>query len=381
MKKVAIALLGTVFFIGCAKTNKIEITVANVADDTTVEILTKPLGSDLPLTTLEGVVKEGKVEFDNPFTDIDEAYLQLQDETKASAFFIGEPGNITLFIDVQNPDKPKTGGTPNNIKLQELQEALNPAVEELMSFINMNSQRMPALMQSTDEQSKAEFLDLQVKYQELSMAVDQATKDFIEANPNSVLELLLFNQKVLSQMQPIEEYQAEFDAMPSEIKSSLMGKKAQELINSFLDTQATSLEIGSVLPGFSAKDPKGNEVTLTDVLKGKKLVLVDVWAAWCGPCRMENPNLVTAYNKYKSKGFDIIGYSLDKEESAWLKAIEVDKLAWTQITNLAYFEDPIVAAYGIQGIPANYLVDQKGVILAKDLRGAELDKAIQEFLK
>ena len=114
--------------------------------------------------------------------------------------------------------------------------------------------------------------------------------------------------------------------------------------------------------------------------------MIDFWAAWCGPCRRENPNIVQVYNKYHEKGLEIIGVSLDGRmgqgdpKAAWVKAIEDDNLSWHQISNLNYFEGPIAKMYNIQSIPASFILDAEGRIVAKNLRGPALEQKMAELL-
>ena len=139
------------------------------------------------------------------------------------------------------------------------------------------------------------------------------------------------------------------------------------------------VEIGKVAPDFSAPNPEGKTVSLKESLG--KVTIIDFWASWCGPCRQENPNVVKLYNQYKDQGLAIIGVSLDKDADAWKKAIADDQLAWTQISNVKFWQDPIAKQYGISSIPATFILDSKGVIVAKDLRGAELEAKVAELLK
>ena len=138
-------------------------------------------------------------------------------------------------------------------------------------------------------------------------------------------------------------------------------------------------QIGSALPDFTQNDVNGKPFTLSS-LKGK-YVLVDFWASWCGPCRAENPNIVKAFNKFKSKKFTVLGVSLDQDKPKWLEAIKKDGLAWSHVSDLKYWNNAVAAQFGIQSIPASFLIDPAGKIIARDLRGADLDKFLETTLK
>lgn len=150
--------------------------------------------------------------------------------------------------------------------------------------------------------------------------------------------------------------------------------------------QNTGTNIGDKAPELVFKDPKGKELKLSS-LKGK-VVLIDFWASWCGPCRKENPNLVSAYAKYKDakfkkgKGFEIFSVSLDNNADSWVAAIEKDKLDWPyHVSDLGYWNSKGAQIYGVNSIPASYLIDENGIIIGKNLRGNALHEALDQLVK
>ncbi|MDR2122265.1 MAG: AhpC/TSA family protein [Flavobacteriaceae bacterium] len=140
-----------------------------------------------------------------------------------------------------------------------------------------------------------------------------------------------------------------------------------------------TVAIGKKVPLFEANTPEGQTVNLSERL-GKGYLLIDFWASWCRPCRKENPNLVKVYDKYKSKGFDIFGVSLDREHRFWSKAIEDDKLVWTNVSDLKHWYSQPAKLYGVRVIPSNFLVNSEGTIIAKNLRGNDLGEYLSKLL-
>ncbi len=205
---------------------------------------------------------------------------------------------------------------------------------------------------------------------------------FLEKNNDSYFALALIENLLKSKPDNLDPLEKAFSNMDTDIKNSTYGKTVGSQID-ILKRQNESLallNVGNVAPNFSAPNPEGKQVSLNEI-KGKATI-IDFWASWCGPCRRENPNVVKVYNKYHDKGLEIISVSLDRpgQKDKWLKAIADDKLTWHHVSNLNYFNDPVAQQYNIQSIPATYILDADGKIVAKSLRGQALEDKIAEML-
>ena len=194
---------------------------------------------------------------------------------------------------------------------------------------------------------------------------------FIKQHPNSNIGgYIIFSAQF--DWPQISEYDEMYNALSEKVKKGKFGKLALDKVNSLKGTT-----IGYPAIDFTQADVNGKNVSLSSY-KGK-YVLVDFWASWCGPCRRENPAVVAAYQKYKDKGFDILGVSMDDNKEKWLAAIAKDNLTWTHVSDLKGWQNAAGKLYSVSSIPFNLLLDKEGKILAKSLRGADLEAKLAEI--
>lgn len=197
--------------------------------------------------------------------------------------------------------------------------------------------------------------------------------EIIKENPTSIAALYVFYRYYSFRLSPAE-IKSNIDLLDQSLKNTEYVKVLEELANT-LDKVA----IGQKAPDFVATDIDGNKATLSNYL-GNGYVLIDFWASWCAPCRKENPNLIKAYNVYKEKGLEIIGVSLDNKTAPWFGAIKQDELTWTQLIDEKAWAGEGVKSYGVRLIPANFLINKDGIIVAKNLKGDNLQETLASLI-
>jgi len=195
---------------------------------------------------------------------------------------------------------------------------------------------------------------------------------FITEHPGSLVSAYVLYRNWSYRLSP-EEITKNISLLDKSQQNSTYVKELQELVKVL-----NGLQVGKKAPDFVSQDPKGKSIRFSENLKG--YTLVDFWASWCGPCRRENPNIVAAYKEYHDKGFNIIGISLDKKKENWVKGIQDDHLDWLHVSDLLFWNSAIAKLYGVRAIPANYLVDSKGIIVARNLHGDELQTTLKSLL-
>ncbi|WP_345101809.1 TlpA disulfide reductase family protein [Mucilaginibacter panaciglaebae] len=225
-----------------------------------------------------------------------------------------------------------------------------------------------ATLKSPEYQEK-----MQARFKVLQDKQHAMLKEFASTHPHSYESLMVLNLMTRQGANAMETDEL-FNQLDKSIQETEVGKMIRNGID---DAKVTS--VGATAPDFTQPDVNGNPVKLSS-LRGK-YVLIDFWASWCGPCRAENPNVVKAYGRYKTKNFTILGVSLDRpgEKDKWQAAIKHDGLAWTQVSDLKFWQNDAATLYKVQSIPANFLLDPNGKIIAKDLRGADLEHKLEEL--
>ncbi|MGM0392532.1 MAG: redoxin domain-containing protein [Bacteroidota bacterium] len=278
-----------------------------------------------------------------------------------------EPINFEIYKD-SLPTSKVTGGEENEVFYTYLDhlKGLNNRVMQIRT-------EMREVMTTTRD--SAAMVELQKQEEELRTTDMTFKKNLVEEHPDRFVSVLVLTD-MMNMGASANEVKELFETLSENATKSSLAKSLEESLN-----KRSAVDIGSKAPEFSAPNPEGEQVSLKDSMG--KVTLIDFWAAWCKPCRVENPNIVKTYNKYHDKGFNIIGVSLDREgqKDKWIQAIEDDNLTWPQVSNLKFWQEPVAQLYGVQAIPAQFILDENGVIVAKNLRGDALDAKVKELLE
>ena len=321
----------------------------------------------VPLDTV--TVVDGKFELDLPEKD---------KPTISFLTFEGKPGNVLYIADntpisfeIYNDSlySSKVSGGKDN-------EILYNYLGEIRSINEKMGENRNALRNAFTTRDTVQLQSLQLAQQQIIEQDKINKKNLVQENPNSIVSVMVLQDMLNTQMYSASELRDLYDNLAPELQTSSLGKTLDQNLKNLSRT-----DVGAKAPSFRAPTPEGEELALEDALG--KVTLVDFWASWCKPCRVENPNIVEVYNKYHDQGFNIVQVSLDRpgQKERWLEAIEEDNLGdWQHVSNLMFWQDPIAAEYGVRAIPAAFLLDEQGNIVAKNLRGEELGEKVGELL-
>lgn len=323
-------------------------------------------------------VVEGKFTFTGPLTAVSQAAIFIKHDAApvargvvADAFlFYLEPATIQI---VSATDSVKHAAVKGS-KINEDNEKYKALTK---SALDKNAALMTEYYGKTPEQrnDEAYMKTVYSRDEAIRKEINALNKQFYAANLDSYVGLVAY-QGTIDLDGDLTGSEAEFNKFSAAVKATDLGKSIAQTIAS-----AKKTGVGQMAMDFTQNDVNDKPVKLSD-FRGK-YVLLDFWASWCGPCRGENPNVVKAYNAYKDKNFTVLGVSLDQpgKKADWLAAIEKDGLTWTQLSDLKGWENAASKMYGVRGIPANFLIDPSGKIIAKNIRGEELHKKLSEVIK
>jgi peroxiredoxin len=303
--------------------------------------------------------EDGKFQFKHP-----SAFANLYRLKVGSTLFdlIAQNGNdISFKTDIKDSTHAYTiTGSDESEKIKEFNKLSNVYSDKSAKVVAEYQDKAAKLGKQSDSLLniyRPQFMAIQGQYS------DEVLK-FVKANINSLAGF--YAATSLDQI----KYEQQLVAYADEIKDKFSGNLA---VQNFVKQMGlvAPVSIGHKAPEFATTGIDGKPVKLSDY-KGK-YVMLDFWASWCGPCRAENPNVVKQYAAYKDKGFNILGISLDVEKTDWQKAIDTDKLTWSHASDLQRFDGPTEKLYHIEAIPSNFIIDPQGIIVAKNITGADLE--------
>ena len=343
MKSILLFLISLPFFAFSQTSNtgfEISGNVTGYPDGTSVSFLNQQTNTPEKQATIEN----GKFTIKGQLAEPSFIVLIFGDQPPAVPLFIGND-KISIKGDKNNLDNLSITGSKSENEFQEFSKEMKP-YEQLF-----------AGTAEKDSNSVA--------------AIQKISEDFVKKYPSSYVDPIAII-RIMQTSDNVALADELYKSMGQNVKETNLGK----YVNQQLEVAKIN-PIGSQIADFSETDTAGNKVKISS-FRGK-YVLIDFWASWCRPCRMENPNVVAAYNKYHQKNFTVLGVSLDQAKPAWVNAIKMDGLTWTHISDLKGWNNEVAEKFKITSIPQNILIDPNGVIIAKNLRGDALNQKLDQL--
>lgn len=386
MKKILFVLTASAAIISCSKVKDGEYlitgTATGIENGKTIILQGADPATRMPISLDTVKVENGKFEIKGKVTEPAFHTLILQGANGPIPLIL-ETGEIKVNIDKDSIHKSKVSGTYNNDEYVAFTEDMTKTQKNLIDFQKKNNQKMQQAQQAQDT---ATINSLMKQYMTIQKEVQESSKTkylkYAETHPKSFITVLIVQSMFNDPAADTKKLEALYNSLDESVKNTAPGKEIKTRLG-----QAKMPSVGATAPAvgspnwradFSAPNPEGKIVSLKESLG--KVTIVDFWASWCGPCRQENPNVVALYKELHSKGLNIIGVSLDKDADAWKQAIAKDGLTWTHVSNLKHWAEPIAKQYNVEAIPATFILDANGKVVAQDLRGPELKAKILALL-
>ncbi len=357
------------FVIGCSSGKEkvaggfdIHGTIAGVEDGTTIYM---EKVQDNQLVKIDSAqLKDGKFEFTGKVDYPEMIYLRIGDSRNMINLYV-ENNEIDIESDVSNLAETKVKGSKTHDDLVAFQEAMKP-------FEKQSQEIVVKYQQASANGDQQKVNELMKEYEALSDKQNEAIEAFIKKRNDSYLTPFIIRRYLVFDLNG-----KELSAMLEPISETVRGSEDYKELAKRAET-LKRVDIGQPAVDFTLNDPDGNPIALSS-FRGK-YVLIDFWASWCKPCRMENPNVVKVYNDYKDKGFEILGVSFDEDKNKWVDAIKADHLTWSQVSDLKGWKSMAAGLYAVNSIPHTVLIDPQGIIIAKNLRGDSLREKLVELI-
>ena len=357
MKKIAfIALLSTLLF-SCSKVKDgefiLEGEAKGIANGKKVVLHKQDdsLGM-IPIDTTS--VKDGKFTFKGKVKEPFMHLIQIEGINVETFYTILETGEIKMVIDKDSIQKTRISGTYNNDEMQSFTDKRNEFQATIKEFEYKNQSKLAIAQNENDQKT---IKQLQADYAVLQKKLKDYVVKYIEGNPKSYISTLLIGS-LFAEFEPdlqlIEKY---YNGLDESLKNNTEGKKILKKLKEF-----KKVDVGKRAPDFSAKSPEGKVISLKETLG--KVTIIDFWASWCAPCRLGNKKLVRLHNNFGADKIEIIGISVDTDKSKWVKAIEKDKIEFTQLIDPKGFDANTAIQFGVEELPSKFLFDNKGILIA-----------------
>lgn len=366
MKKLLLITL-SILLLGCStESEKFKIMGTTDLDDGKKIFRVVADSNNQPIVLDTMIVSKGKFEFQGTAIEPDINFLYMEG-VQGNVGFIIEPGTIKANLFKNDLASSEFKGSPSN--------------DSYILYKNETKSIINSLNEISTEYERAIALgddllanDLAQQHNDVRKKVKEYEIEFIQTHKNSFFSALFLEKYLSAKDLDIEMAKVYYNNLDDKIRNTQTGNNIYNLMN----VSKKIIEVGELAPRFEGPDPSGNILKMNDLLG--KVTIIDFWASWCRPCRVENPNFVRIYNKFHDKGLNIVGVSLDRDKNNWIRAISDDGLVWSQVSNLKFWNDPIAKLYNVSFIPQTFILDEDGKILSTNLRGSFLERKIEEIL-